>query len=132
MPNGNMLKYFGERGGPNSEHGKPLFWPGTVDGFPFRGATAPNLHETEYQAIQHTLDYNSCMFCLWEPDQKAEFDRIMDRIVNGWYMQHKRSDRWVEEHSHFAVWLEWVQIYGESPHSKHPGGPIDHAAPIIL
>ena len=129
MPSGSMLKYFDEAGGPDDrEHGGRIHWPGTREGFPFRGETIPNLRGSEIDQIQHALDYRSDMFKLWEPDRKKEFDRIMDRIINGWYMQHKRKDVWVEEHQHLCVWLEWVQIYGERVIRKHPGeGEFDGA-----
>lgn len=116
MPSGSMLKFFTDAGGP--EHGGRLFWPGTADGFPVRAETPPLLHDEEYQQLATVLDYKSRMFCLWEPADKQAFDQVMDRIVNGWYMQHKRKDEWIPERQHYAVWLEWVQIYGEQPTQK--------------
>ena len=56
---------------------------------------------------------------------KPPFDRVMDRIVNGWFMQHRRTDKEVPNQTAPAVWLEWVQIYGESPQGKHPGSMFD-------
>lgn len=113
-----MLKFFQEQGGP--AHGGNLFWPGTTEGFPFRGNVAPDLRQEEMQQIALALDFKSAMFCLWRAEDKAAFDDIMDRIVNGWFMQHKREDTWDPEHNHYRVWLEWVQIYGETPVGKHP------------
>lgn len=118
MPKGSMLKYFREHGG--EDHGGALFWPGTMDGFPYRGQAAPHLKQEEMEQIELALDYKSRMFCLWDPAEKAEFDQIMDRVINGWYMQHVRKDEWDSEHQHYRVWLEWVQIYGETPRGKHP------------
>jgi len=125
MPQGSMLKYFKDRGGSNSEHGGHLHWPGTEDGFPFRGAVSPDLRDEEYANIALALDYHSDSFRLWEPEQKMKFDDVMDRIVNGWYQQHKRIDRWSDQHCGLVVWLEWVQIYGEAPSGKNPG--VGHA-----
>ena len=119
MPQGSMLKFFKEQG---TEHGGTLFWPGTTEGFPFRGQAAPHLKQEEMEQVGLAIDYKSQMFCLWEPAEKAQFDRIMDRIVNGWYMQHMRKDEWDPEHRHYRVWLEWIQVYGEIPHGKHPFG----------
>ena len=115
MPNGSMLKFFQDRGGPQTEHKGYLHWPGTADGFPFRGAVAPDLKQDEFQDIPLALDYHSERFLLWEPSEKFRFDKVMDHIVNGLYMQHKRIDRWSDEHCGLMVWLEWVQIYGETP-----------------
>ena len=120
MPKGSMKKYFTDRGGDQSPHGGELSWPGTADGFPFRGQSA-NLRQEEYQDIPLALDYHSQVFKLFEPTEKVAFDAVMDRIVNGWYMQHNRVDRWSDEHFGMVVWLEWVQIYGEAATQKHPG-----------
>ena len=118
MPKGSMKKYFADQGG--NAHGGAISWPGTADGFPFRGP-APDFRQEEYQEIPLALDYHSRVFKLFDPAEKQQFDDVMDRIVNGWYMQHKRVDRWSDEHCGMIVWLEWVQIYGESPTGKHPG-----------
>jgi hypothetical protein len=117
-----MLKFFQETGGLNTEHGGRLHWPGTVDGFPYRGEQAPLLKQQEMENLPLALDYRSKLFELWKPEDKKAFDETMDRIVNGWYMQHRRKDIEVEGQAMPAVWLEWVQIYGESPGTKHPGG----------
>ncbi len=118
MPRGSMRKFFDDRGGP--DHGGDLTWPGTADGFPFRGPV-PDLRQDEFQEIPLALDFKAQVFFLWDADSKAEFESVMDRIVNGWYMQHKRVDRWSDQHCGLIVWLEWVQVYGETPHGKHPG-----------
>lgn len=120
MPDGSMMKFFREQGG--SDHGGKLHWPGTPDGFPFRGAAAPHLKQDEVEQIRLALDYKSSMFRLWIPDEKAAFDVVMDRIANSWYMKNHREDKWNEEHQHYLVWLEWVQIYGETPNGKSPSG----------
>jgi hypothetical protein len=125
MPNGSMLKFFQDRGGPSSEHGGKLHWPGTPAGFPFRGDQVPNLQGDEAENLPHALDYHSQSFRLWLPEEKAAFDSIMDRIVNGWYMQHKRYDNYVPDHQEYVVRLEWVQVYGETPAGKVPGSGYD-------
>ena len=115
-----MLKFFSDQGGAQSAHGGQLTWPGTADGFPVRGAV-PDLMQDEYDNIPLALDYKSGLFKLFDPAEKQAFDNIMDRIVNGWFMQHRRIDRWSDQHCGMVVWLEWVQIYGETPGAKHPG-----------
>jgi len=121
MPRGSMLKFFQDKGGPDSEHGSNLHWPGTPDGFPFRGEVAPHLRQEEAEVMPLALDYKSKLFQLWVPEEKKAFDEVMDRIVNGWYMQHKRENIPVEDQILPAVWLEWVQVYGETPTGKNPG-----------
>lgn len=101
--------------------GVPLNWPGTEEGLPFRGIP-PDLKKDEVEdEITHVLDFKSELFRLFDAEEKGRFDAVMDRIVNGWYRQHKRVDRWSESHNGMVVWLEWVEIYGESVTQKHPG-----------
>lgn len=119
MPTGSMKKYFEDRGGDASAHGGPLSWPGTPAGFPFRGSV-PDLRQEEYDTIPHVLDYHSQLFRLWDLEEKRAWDQVMDRIMNGWYMEHRRIDRWSDQHCGLVVWLEWVQIYGEAPTTKAP------------
>lgn len=128
MP-GSMLKYFSDRGG--ADHGGQLHWPGTQEGFPFRGEHVPTLKQSETENLAHALDYHSRSFKLWDPEDKRAFDVVMDRIVNGWYMQHKRFDNFVPEQQEYVVRLEWVQIYGEYPAAKHPGSSFDASQQTI-
>lgn len=127
MPVGSMAKFFDERGG--AAHRGSIWWPGTVDGFPYRGDAPPLLKAHEAANVAAVMDFHSRRFNLWVPEDKAAFDDIMDRVVNGWYAQHKRFDRWqmVEGLEQLSVWLEWVQIYGEtitgkSPRNAHTSG----------
>lgn len=125
-----MLKYFRESGGPQSGHGGHLLWPGTVDGFPVRSDSPlpPDLRQGEFEQLQLVLDFKSREFRLWLPEEKTAFDDVMDRIVNSWYMQKNRRDRDTPEG--LAVWLEWVQIYGETPTGKTPPGvPVNVSRP---
>lgn len=119
MPFGSMAKFFSDKGG--QQHGGALTWPGTADGFPIRGEYNPQMRDDEYTRIPLVLDYKAKMFHLWDPVQLVEFHQVMDRIVNGWYMQHKRIDRWCDQYGGLLVWLEWAQIYGEQVTGKSPG-----------
>lgn len=112
-------KYHGEAGGPQ-HGGARLHWPGTMDGFPVAsaGGLFPDLKQEEVENLDLQYDFKSSMFALWDEQQKAAFDEINDKIVNGWYRLLKRSDHWDEEHKHFRVWLEWFQIYGMLPTKK--------------
>jgi len=112
-------KYHGEHGG--TQHGGELHWPGTGAGFPVRGGKA-DLRREEYENLPHVMDFHMKEFRLWEEEDKKEFVEVMDRVLNGWYALHKRTDNWNEEHQGLHVILEWAQIYGESPTGKSPGG----------
>ena len=108
-------KYFGEEGGP--QHGsQKLHWPGTLEGFPVAASgSVPDLKKEELENLELRYDFKSKMFKLWLEPEKAEFDDINDKIVNGWYRLLKRSDHWSEDQSHYIVWLEWCQVYGMLP-----------------
>lgn len=119
MPSGSLLKYFNDKGGP--DHGGTLHWPGTIDGYPFRGEVVPNLTQRELEEVPLVLDYHARSFKMWVPEEADLFVKIMDRIGNGIYMQHKRFDNYVPEHMDYVVRLEWFQIYGEHPSARNPG-----------
>ena len=114
-----MKKYFTDRGG--NHHGGDIHWPGTPDGFPFRGEV-PDFKQAEFDNIPLALDYRAKLFILSDEQDMKEWLTVMDRVVNGWYMQHNRIDRWSDDPVGPVVWLEWVQIYGEHPHGKIPNG----------
>lgn len=112
-------KYHGELGG--AQHGgAKLHWPGTMDGFPVisPGNVFADLKQDEADNIELQYDFKSKMFRLWDDKEKAEFDDVNDKIVNGWYRLLKRSDQWDDENKHFRVWLEWFQVYGMLPTKK--------------
>ena len=124
-----LLKFFKETGGPGTPHGQPLIWPGTTEGFPVRGVNGPvalKQHETENIPI--AMDYHARRFRLWNPEEAADFNSVMDHIVNGLYMQHKRFDNYVPEEQDYVVRLEWVQIYGELSPQQGPRGNACHPA----
>jgi len=111
-----MHKYYGELGGP-AHGGAQLNWPGTPDGFPVlkRPGPQPDLKQAELDNLDLRLDFKSKMFELWDDAQKAEFDDVNDKIVNGWYRLVRRNDNWDEEKKHYRAWLEWFQVYGMLP-----------------
>lgn len=116
-----MKQFFDDAGGQESAHGGKLHWPGTPEGFPFRGEAAPNLKQHETTEMPLAMDYHSRLFQTWVEEDKRAFDLVMNRIVNGWYMQHKRIDKEVDGELLPAIWLEWVQIYGEQANQRTPG-----------
>lgn len=114
-----LRKFHGEIGGPEHNNER-LFWPGTPEGFPVigRAGSTADLKKEELENLDLRRDFKSKMFELWDPQQKAEFDGVSDKLVNGWYILVKRSDNWDDEHKHYRVWMEWCQIYGALPEIK--------------
>jgi len=114
MPRGSMKQFFNDRGGPDTEHGAPLSWPGTPQGYPVRGRTGL-LKKHELENVPLSLRFRSRAFRLWEEPDQIAFNDVMNRVVVGWYYVHKRFDQWIPEAQGYYVWLEWVQVYGEVP-----------------
>lgn len=114
-----LRKYHSELGGMQHDGGL-LHWPGTLDGFPVLSASTTHLDlkQEEVENLETQMAFKSRMFELWDPQQKAEFDDISDKIVNGWYRLLKRSDNWDDEKKHFRIWLEWGQVYGMTPDKR--------------
>lgn len=116
---GSIFKYFGEQGGPNSTHKGALHWPGTMDGFPFRGDQIPDLKADEIEDVPPVLDFHCGTFKLWIPEELEKYQEIRDRAANGWYnIQFIHRD--TSKHDQISVYLEWIQIYGELPNGKIP------------
>jgi len=114
-----LRKYHGEHGG--LQHGESMLqWPGTIDGFPILSdpSTQFNLKQEEVENLDTQMAFKSRLFELWDPQQKAEFDDISDKIINGWYRLLKRSEHWDDEQKHFRIWMEWGQVYGMVPDKK--------------
>lgn len=111
-----IKKYYSELGGM-AHGGGALHWPGTMDGFPVKsdGGLPPDLKKEELESLDLQFDFKSKMFELWDPVQKAEFDDVNDKIMNGWYLRQHRTDHWDDEKKHYRVWLEWGQVYGMLP-----------------
>lgn len=125
MPHGSMLKYFGQRGGPETIHGDHLTWPGTPEGFPVRGQQNVNLRQEEAENLPLRVDFHAKRFRCWIEEEHAEYVEIRDRCSNGWYMQCMRFDNWIPEHMDYVIRLEWLQIYGEIPDAAMPGTGFD-------
>ena len=61
-----ILKYFAERGGTSTEHNGSLQWPGTVEGFPFRGVNIPDFKVDEIDNVPLMVDFHVRVFELWK------------------------------------------------------------------
>lgn len=109
-------KYYGEIGGAQHPGGR-LNWPGTLDGFPVLGqlGAEANIKQEELENAELRKDFKSRMFLLWDEKDKADFDDINDKIVNGWYLLLKRADVYDDQQKHYRVWIEWAQVYGMIP-----------------
>lgn len=92
-----------------------LFWNrADVDGLPFRGQMAPILREEEYEErVVRVADPKNGTYYTGDPEQNAEYLKVMDGISNGWY-HLIFVDRWREpEDKHHYIYIEWVEYYLE-------------------
>src|SRR5262245_30909026 len=80
---------------------------------PYRGGQIPLLTQEEIDRhgdVHH--DFHSKEFDLTNAEHKAEYDSIMDHIVNGWYSL-VFIDRYREPESKKRyAYVEWTQRYG--------------------
>lgn len=93
----------------------PLHWPGTPDGFPFRGNRIPDLKGGEINNLPYRLTFRSRRFCLWEEQDKRDFDMIKNHMASGLYLEYKRHDQYIESKMHWVIWLEWAEVAAELP-----------------
>lgn len=103
-----IAKYVGEQGG---QHNGSLLWPGFA-GLPVRGHNQLLKTDELEELFEVSGDFGCREFDLTIPEQKVEYEQIMDRIVNGWYRrQYWETWRHPETH-HRMIYIEWVQRYG--------------------
>lgn len=109
---GSMFKYIDQR---EDERGQTLFWPGSAEGFPFRGERPSGLRDSEYEDLKITGDFYHRTFYFDDPADADDYRTVMDRIGNGWYMQKDRIREWDTDRRCYRVYLEWMQMYAVSP-----------------
>lgn len=104
-----ISKFIGEQ---DNSHGGPLHWPG-FHGVPVRGQTGL-VKDSEFDAgFQVVYDFHHKDFDLADAEQAAEYNRVMDRIVNGWYVKLEKQPHRDPTTGHMMVYLEWAQQYGQ-------------------
>lgn len=110
-----LLKYVGEQ---DDEHNGKLNWPGFL-GMPVRGQVGLIKERELEESVEVAYDFHCDEFDLSDPEQRDRYVKIMDRIVNGWYVQ-RFCDNYIDEVTKKRkVWLEWCQQYGQiNPRSQ--------------
>lgn len=115
MP-GSLSKYWHVR---QDRQGVPLYWPGTLDGYPLRGQMPPTTKQHEYEDIPLVYDASGSIFEL--PAQMAEYLEVIDKCANGWWQL--RQDQflgWDSEKKVLYRFVQWLEIHGEVPITKSP------------
>lgn len=103
-----IVKFVGEQA---DQHGGQLAWPGWF-GFPTRGPIPLGLPQDKFDSSFEVVgDFHKKEFDLSEPDQDAEYTKVMDRIVNGWYTLHYIDRVRHPKSGRRKIYLEWIQRY---------------------
>jgi hypothetical protein len=85
-----------------------------IDGLPFRGASAPLLKEEEYaDRVVRVNDFKNATFDTSNPEQNAEYCRVMDSVANSWFNlihidRHRKPDD-----NGYLIYMEWVEPFLE-------------------
>lgn len=111
-----IAKYFGT---PVDSSGNQLHWPGTSEGYPFRGPVPGMLKQEEYEEIPHVVDARAKM--LYLPDDLKEYEEIIDKCANGWFvLRHEKFLEYDQEKKQLPVFIQWLEVYGHAPTPKNP------------
>ena len=67
--------------------GRQLFWGrAEQDGLPFRGIQPPVMPDEEYESrAVRVADVKNGIFDVTIPEQNAEYVKVLDACINGWY-----------------------------------------------
>lgn len=110
---GSLRKYFDIR---SDQAGNILHWPGTADGYPFRGPEVPVTTQGEYEQLPIVYDAKSKLLII--PDDLDEYNNIIDKCANGWFVLRHEKFLNNEATGTIRVFLSWLEIYGEKPSEK--------------
>lgn len=99
-----------------SEHGDSLFFNTRLFGtVPYRGSCVPPLKQDEYDELETRPVAKVKTFDLSKDEDLQEYQLILHRIVNGWYVKLKDYHHFDPETKSMWVHLEWCQLYKETP-----------------
>jgi hypothetical protein len=100
-------KYFGR---PAAKDGTPFAWPGTQEGYPFKGKSPPLVRQEEYEETPIAVDLGTAILEI--PTQMEEYCEIMDKIANGAWVLRSELVREHTDPGKWVVWLTWLEPYG--------------------
>ncbi len=110
-----IRKYFDQK---HDSLGKPLWWPGTSEGYPVRGELPKDLKQEEYENIP--IVYDAKVDILELPRDNEKYAAIVDKCANGWYVLRHEKIEFDPTKGIYRVFLQWLEIYGESSIKKSP------------
>jgi len=107
----NNAKFLNEQ---DPRHGGTLQWPGIL-GFPVRSASLRNLKAGEEAQVRLVGDFHCQVFNLNNPEEKAHYEWVRDRAINGWFAIMRQDYKPAEQGLYPCIYLEWVQFYCQWP-----------------
>lgn len=98
------------------EHGNNLIFNHRLLGsVPLRSRSAPPLKEEEYDELEVRPVAKVRTFNLSDVKDLEDYQLVLHRIVNGWYVKLKDFHHFDPEQKAMIVYLEWCQLYKEIP-----------------
>lgn len=99
----------------SQEHGDLIFNHRLLGTIPLRARSAPPLKQDEYDELEVRPIARVKTFDLSKPAELEEYELILHRIVNGWYVKLKDYHHFDTDKKAMIVHLEWCQLYKEIP-----------------
>lgn len=114
-------KYF-----PNGRdpHGNAVIFPGTSEGYPFRGSQIPNLKQDEYDNLEITYDSQTRIFDLSKPEELEAYNSVIDKCAKNLAKLRLELHEYDREKGSWRFLVQWLEPYGELPKNaaQHGGG----------
>ena len=86
---------------------KIFFGRAGTDGIPFRGEQNPMLREAEFDArTVEVRDFRHKFFDIAIEEQAAEYQEVMSKIANGWFILRHQVFFVNNTTKHYVEWLE--------------------------
>jgi len=102
--------------------GKRLFWGrADLDGFPFRGPSAPSMPEEEYAArVVRVADARNAFFDVTVEGENRQYLDVMECCFNGWFRLVFIDRFWKGTTKHYVEWVEYYMEDGaRTPYSPN-------------
>lgn len=95
----------------DSSTGEKLFWHGKDETVPFRGASAPNLKQEEFEQLKLVYDSNTRILDLDNPEELAFYNMIIDQCAKGCSVLRKELVHPTDKS--WRVFLQWFDMSKE-------------------
>lgn len=102
--------------------GSPLHWSRLdVDGLPFKGMPPEGMKSRELDlALTPAMDVYVRMYDLSDPEQRREYELVIDRAANGWYNLIRCDVRFLPDEKKWQALVEFGERYMTLAHRPAP------------